>query len=193
MGMTVPFSELKPGSFINLNRTGGTGHAVVFLAFIDINGNDVSTYGSNVAGFRYYSSQGGKSNGGFDYRCAFFRNYGTPTLSNGCKRDTGVYEPDYQGYTYFNSGVMYMPSKWLRTSWSGSKNKGNGEFFDGPWDDAYSFFDDEWMDGRTLDDDLYTTWMRPNGIAPGEWVSNKEALVDVSPAPALNEESEAEE
>ena len=95
--------------------------------------------------------------------------------------------------TYFNSGVMYMPSKWLRTSWSGSKNKANGEFFDGPWDDAYSFFDDEWMDGRTLDDDLYTTWMRPNGIAPGEWVSNKEALVDISPAPALNEESEAEE
>ncbi|MBU1535246.1 thrombospondin type 3 repeat-containing protein, partial [Myxococcota bacterium] len=35
MGMNVPFEELVPGSMININRTTGSGHAVVFMAFLD--------------------------------------------------------------------------------------------------------------------------------------------------------------
>ncbi|MBO4350284.1 MAG: thrombospondin type 3 repeat-containing protein [Proteobacteria bacterium] len=68
MGMTVPFRELVPGSFINLNRTGGSGHAVVFLSFLDSNCKEYETYNDNVVGFKYFSSQGSGASGGLDYR-----------------------------------------------------------------------------------------------------------------------------
>ena len=52
------------------------------------------------------------------------------------------------------------------------------------------------MDGKTLDDDLRTTWMRPEGIKAGEWVSNSEAVVltpeESAAASSAEEESGAE-
>ncbi|MDX9723459.1 MAG: thrombospondin type 3 repeat-containing protein [Myxococcota bacterium] len=54
MGMTVPFEQLRPGSLINLNRTTGSGHAVIFLSFIDISGNESATHHDGVVGFKYY-------------------------------------------------------------------------------------------------------------------------------------------
>ena len=154
MGQTVPFSKLTPGSFINLNRTSGTGHAVIFLSFIDINGNDLPTYSSSVAGFRYYSSQGNATSGGFDYRCAIFSEHGSPTLGNDCaniKRDTGVL--NYQNnQKYLNTGIAYAPSKWHRTSWSDTGKvlrKGPA-----PWAGMESVFDEEYFDGVTIDDDV---------------------------------------
>lgn len=116
MGMTVPFKELSPGSFINLNRTSGSGHAVIFLSFIDISGKEYTTWNSNIIGFKYFSSQGGydAGSGGLDYRYAIFSKYGSPAMPY--KRDLNVIESDSQ--VYLNTGLMLAPSRWLRTSWS---------------------------------------------------------------------------
>ena len=116
MGMTVPFKELSPGALINLNRTTGTGHAVIFLAFIDKQGKEYTTWNAGVIGFKYFSSQGGYATGagGLDYRCAIFSQHGSPTMPY--KRDLKVIESDKQ--TTLNTGIMYAPTRWLRTSWS---------------------------------------------------------------------------
>jgi hypothetical protein len=144
MGMTVPFKELTPGSVINLNRTSGTGHAVVFLAFIDINGQELTTWDASVVGFRYFSSQGGydAGQGGLDYRYAVFDEYGSPQMPY--KRDLHViYSEDQQ---YLNTGMIYAPAYWLRTSWSDPiQNTAEGDVVE-------SVFDAEYFDGVTTDD-----------------------------------------
>lgn len=150
MGQTVPFSELKPGSFINLNRSSGSGHAVVFLSFLDAQGNKRSTYSSDVVGFMYYSSQGSKTNGGFDYRCAFWEDV-SRTLANDCAGISGDRAMNTQtNQDYLNTGMVYAPSKWLKTSWSPSKKlarKGPA-----PWAGLESVFDEEYFNGVTIDD-----------------------------------------
>ena len=122
MGMTVPFEELTPGSLINLNRTNGTGHAVVFLSFIDGQGNELPSHGADVVGFKYFSSQGGydAGAGGLDYRYAIFSQYGQPTMPY--KRDVNVIDSEDQ--KYLNTGVMYAPKRWLRASWSATSRAG---------------------------------------------------------------------
>lgn len=110
MGGNIPFEELKPGSFININRTNGTGHAVVFLSFIDINGEEYTEYNEDIIGFRYFSSQGGSDvgAGGLDYRYAIFEEFGTPEMPY--KRDTFIlFSEDQQ---ILNTGVMFMPEYW---------------------------------------------------------------------------------
>lgn len=116
MGMTVPFKELTPGSLINLNRTTKTGHAVVFLAFIDKSGKEYSSWNPAVVGFKYFSSQGGydAGKGGLDYRYAIFSQHGAPPMPY--KRDLNVIDSEDQ--KYLNTGVMYAPALWLATSWS---------------------------------------------------------------------------
>jgi hypothetical protein len=72
LGEELPFSALKPGDFVNFNRSTHTGHAVVFLGYLDKTGADVPAYGPAVAGFRYFSDQGkGKPDAGLGYRWAF--------------------------------------------------------------------------------------------------------------------------
>ena len=110
MGENVPFEQLQPGSFLNLNRTNGTGHAVVFLSFIDMDGNESAVWHDGVVGFKYFSSQGGLDvgAGGFDYRYAVFDAYGSPPMPY--KRDTGViYSTDTM---YLNTGMMFSPDHW---------------------------------------------------------------------------------
>ena len=115
IGRHARFSELTPGAFININRDNGSGHAVVFLGFIDANGKDVSTYGPSVAGLKYFSSQGkhGATGSGFGYRYAFFDKDGVPfcpTLASDMKRDCGIkFSKDY---TILNCGYMIMPAQW---------------------------------------------------------------------------------
>lgn len=147
MGMTVPFEELTPGSVLNLNRTTGSGHAVVFLAFLDLSGKEYASWNSNVVGFKYFSSQGGydPGAGGFDYRWAVFSTYGTPAMPG--KRDVNViYSTDQ---TYLNTGIVYAPWRWLRTSWSDPSAPRD---FDGP--EGESVFDPVYFDGKTIDDDV---------------------------------------
>ena len=148
MGMTVPFKELTPGSLINLNRTTGSGHAVIFLAFIDIKGKEYTSHNASVVGFKYFSSQGGYAvgAGGFDYRYAVFSKFGSPTMPY--KRDTKVVQSEDQ--KYLNTGVMYAPSRWLATSWS----KPAASPAMPPRQVIFSSFDAMRFDGRTVDDKL---------------------------------------
>jgi len=144
MGMTVPFEELTPGSLINLNRTNGTGHAVVFLSFIDITGAEHDTWNANVVGFKYFSAQGSYNagEGGLDYRYAVFDQHGSPSMPY--KRDLHVIESSDQ--LYLNTGIVYHPSRWLVTSWSDPiQNTAEHPVIE-------SVFDAEYFDGVTADD-----------------------------------------
>jgi hypothetical protein len=107
IGRQVHFAELEPGGFINLNRA-KSGHACVFLGYIDGNGNDVAAYGPTVAGFRYFSSQG-HDPGGFGYRWAFFDGH-CPALPEGKLRDCGVIRSDNP--KLLCCGHMIAPEHW---------------------------------------------------------------------------------
>lgn len=137
MGEPLPFEDLSPGSFLNLNRTTGTGHAVVFVAYIDAAGNRFDQWNSQVVGFLYFSSQGGYDvgAGGMDYRYAIFDDFGTPEMPY--KRDLGViYSTNPH---YLNTGMMWSPSRW-----DGQRSPGRPG--------SFSRFDEEVFDGMTADD-----------------------------------------
>lgn len=109
MGERVTFNRLKPGAFININRTNGTGHAVLFIGYIDKTGKLLDLYSDKVIGFRYYSSQGLKEagKGGLDYRNAIFSKFGCPNID---KKDCDVIYSDDQ--KMLNTGMMLHPSLW---------------------------------------------------------------------------------
>jgi hypothetical protein len=113
MGEEIRFSKLKPGAFINLNRNNNTGHAVVFLGYLDGNANPISVYGPAVKGFKYFSAQGTRDRGGFGYRYAFFEKNGCPVLSSSMRRDCGIIFSDSQ--VMLNTGQMFMPKNWNPT------------------------------------------------------------------------------
>lgn len=90
IGVQVPFDTLQPGDFINFNRENGSGHACVFLGYLDGVGRDLSSFGPNVAGFRYFSAQGrGSSDAGLGYRWAFFAGK-APAKLPGKRMDRGI-------------------------------------------------------------------------------------------------------
>ena len=142
MGENVAFQELRPGGFVNLNRTNGTGHAVVFLAFIDIEGNESPVHHDGVVGFKYFSSQGGfaEGNGGLDFRYAVFDQFGSPEMPY--RRDLHVIYRDNQ--VYLNTGLMWHPDRWTPVPRKPSDP-------DAP-DPDVSFFDPSYFTGRTTDD-----------------------------------------
>jgi hypothetical protein len=112
MGERVKFRDLEPGGFININRTTRTGHAVVFISFIDAKGRELPRYSEEVAGFKYFSAQGRamKGQGGFGYRHAFFSKHGCPAVP--FKRDCNVRFSDNPNV--LNVGQLLMPSEWKR-------------------------------------------------------------------------------
>jgi hypothetical protein len=138
MGENIPFTELKPGGFINLNRA-TTGHAVVFISFIDIYGHEYAEYNSNVIGFKYFSSQGGSDReyGGLDYRYAVFSDYGMPEMPY--LRDSGVIYSEDQDI--LNTGMMWNPTDWTAVN----QKPVSGDFVD-------STFDADYFNGITTDD-----------------------------------------
>ena len=146
MGENVPFEELTPGSFINLNRTNGTGHAVVFLAFIDDEGTEYESHNDDVIGFLYLSSQGRSTvgQGGLDFRYAIFDQFGEPEMPY--KRDLHIIYRESQHY--LNTGVMFHPSQWVSTIYT---RRANGLQFM-VWDEDVSAFDPVYFNGITADD-----------------------------------------
>jgi hypothetical protein len=110
MGHALKFKDMFPGAFLNLNRVNKTGHAVIFLSFLDSNGNEMPTYSGKVAGFKYFSSQGKEQDGGFGYRWAFFSNAGCPTLSPPKRRDCGIIRSEENGY--LAGGYVLSPKDW---------------------------------------------------------------------------------
>jgi hypothetical protein len=145
LGEQIAFERLEPGAFINLNRE-RTGHAVVFLGYIDSSGESVETYSTKVAGFKYFSSQGKLDNGGFGYRYAFFSDAGCPSLADGKKRDCGVIRSANQ--RFLNTGHMFSPKFWdakKRDQALAIFNATKGVVGDGLFDPMY-------FDGATTDD-----------------------------------------
>lgn len=146
MGKQVEFSKLQPGAFVNLNRQ-KTGHAVVFLGYLDNKGKEVQQFGPAVAGFKYFSSQGKpeKGNGGFGYRFAFFGDV-CPDLPAGQKRDCGVIRSTSQ--KMLNTGQMLHPKSWI------AKNRDQAVALFGATKGVYgeSAFDSSFFDGMTTDD-----------------------------------------
>ena len=117
IGRRVRFSELSPGSFVNINRTNKSGHAVVFLSYVDKVGNNLTAYSDAVAGFRYFSAQGvgRKPSAGFGHRIAFFTHSdGTRVCPertvDGTKRDCDVMYTLSQ--RYLNTGYLQSPKHW---------------------------------------------------------------------------------
>lgn len=109
MGREIGFQSLRQGDFVNLNRTTKSGHAVVFMGFLDGSGNDTSVPAA-IRGFKYFSLQGkGKPDAGFGYRWAFFE--GTcPTLSRERTRDCHVIRSNNP--VLLNTGRMNWPTDW---------------------------------------------------------------------------------
>jgi hypothetical protein len=112
MGERVPFRDLNPGDFLNFNRSNKTGHAVVFLGYIDKEGHILSKYeDSRVAGFKYFSSQGqGHPDGGLGYRWAFFEDAGCPALDDSRKRDCAILRTENNNYLV--GGFLRVPTAW---------------------------------------------------------------------------------
>ncbi len=166
MGENEPFEELKPGSFFGINRTTGSGHATIFLAFLDKYGHEYTTYPNDIEiiGFKYFSSQGGYDigNGGFDYRYAVFSKYQTSAY---CSANPGIcdsnnipimpYKRDaniimsvsngIQNQNYTNTGSMFSPHNWHWT-----RHKKYFEVMDNNVD--VSTFDSNYFNGVTTDD-----------------------------------------
>jgi hypothetical protein len=111
MGERVAFKDMTPGSFLNLNRDNGTGHAVIFLSYLDKDGNELKSFSAQVAGFEYFSSQGkGAPDGGLGYRWAFFSDKGCPTLPGNRKRDCGIIHSENSNLLV--GGYLKTPKAW---------------------------------------------------------------------------------
>jgi hypothetical protein len=115
VGHHLPFTQLTPGSFVNLNRTNGGGHAVVFMAYIDNQGRELPAYSDEVAGLKYFSSQGrsGAPGSGFGFKYGFFNVAGKPycpKLGGGKRVDCGIIYSFSQHL--LNSGYMLVPRAW---------------------------------------------------------------------------------
>jgi hypothetical protein len=71
VGQELDFKALRPGDFLSFDRGNGGGHSTIFIAYLDKNYTELSAFGPDVVGFKYYSAQGSGVSG-FAYRWAFF-------------------------------------------------------------------------------------------------------------------------
>lgn len=109
LGEELRFADLKPGDFVNFNRTNRSGHAVVFLGYLKRDLTVSSELTGDVVGFRYFSAQGkGKADAGFAYRDAFFDGF-CPSGST-MPRDCGVIRSNNR--VILNAGRMWAPQRW---------------------------------------------------------------------------------
>jgi hypothetical protein len=150
MGERIPFRELDPGDFLNFNRTNKTGHAVVFLGFIDRKGQLLPEYdATTVAGFKYFSSQGkDHPDGGLGYRWAFFSDVGCPTIGGDKKRDCGVLRTEIDNYLV--AGFLRSPTAWDQKKAADYILEGNE--IQNPALLQEGTFDSQYFTGRTTDD-----------------------------------------
>lgn len=121
MGERLKFNDLRPGDFANINRPAipgvrkkASGHAVVFLSFVDGAGKDISDPAA-AKGIRYFSHQG--STNGFAQKLGFFMQEGRyvcPTTASGSpSKDCGImFSRDQR---YLNLGRLWEPERWDAT------------------------------------------------------------------------------
>lgn len=144
MGEFVPFEKLQPGGFVNFNRNNESrsGHAVVFIGFIDVKGNLLTSYSSKVIGFKYFSAQGTSAvgNGGLDFRYAIFDQFGCPAMPG--KRDCQIIYS--KNRKYLNTGMMWHPNLWNKTRATLAQKASS--------DLGETVFNKEYFNGVTTDD-----------------------------------------
>ncbi|MEZ5997823.1 MAG: hypothetical protein R3B98_03940 [Hyphomonas sp.] len=109
LGLGVKFEEARPGDFVNFNRTGGSGHAAIFLGYVDSDGNPLESYGPDVAGFHYFSAQSSGVSG-LDYRNAFFSGHCPPNSAGKPRRDCSVIRSNNVGM--FSMARIFTPDHW---------------------------------------------------------------------------------
>jgi hypothetical protein len=120
MGQQKSFPQLQAGDFVNLNRASGSGHAVVFLGFLNRGESQPSAaHTDQTQGFRYFSAQGeGRRDGGFGYRNAYF--VGACPVPRGRDDDCNVLRKYVvkadgsvtQSQNFLNTGEMFAPGAW---------------------------------------------------------------------------------
>ena len=114
LGQQIAFDALQSGDFINFNRTNRTGHAVVFISYLESDGVAVKQYADSVVGFRYFSAQGrGKPDAGFGFRDAFFDGY-CPTTPTEYPKDCKIIRSNSK--TLLSAGRMAAPDAWNYTA-----------------------------------------------------------------------------
>lgn len=107
IGQEIAFENLRAFDFVNFDRKAGSGHAAVFLAYLDKDGNELPEFSDGVTGFKYFSAQGkGKPDAGFWYRWAYFSDKGCPDFVEGKPRDCGVLRRSV------HAGRMWHPKSW---------------------------------------------------------------------------------
>jgi hypothetical protein len=110
VGRQKDFSELNSGDVVNINRSNGTGHCVIFMNYLNARRESVSAYSDAVVGFRYFSAQGkGRPDGGFGYRYAFFN--GKAPRPRG-RDDDEFIMPQTTNQVLLNVGEMLHPRSW---------------------------------------------------------------------------------
>lgn len=117
IGEELPFSALIPGDFMNFNRI-RSGHAAIFISYIDKQNRYTTKYSKDVLGFQYFSAQGaGKPDAGLEYRDAYFG--AAPGKTAGGR----VADPNVRrsgDRLYLNGGRLWSPERW---DISGALNK----------------------------------------------------------------------
>lgn len=110
IGGEIGFGELRPGDFVNMNRASGSGHAAVFLGYINKDYGDEADFSNRVAGFKYFSAQGkGMPDAGFGYRWGFFEPMCPPTQADKRRDCRIIRSPDQK---ILNTGFMLHPRAW---------------------------------------------------------------------------------
>jgi len=144
MGEKHSVERWKPGDFVNFNRTNGTGHGVVFVSYIDKNGQELPAFGDDVVGFKYFSSQGKLTSGGLGYRYAFFAPL-CPILPSDKKRDCGVIRTSQS--RLLNGGSAWVPIAWNSATATSFLAAHRTRFFE-----AEGTFNSAYFTGKTTDD-----------------------------------------
>jgi len=110
IGEKVPFEKLLPGDLLAFSRR-KSGHAVVFLGYLDRQGKSIDVFdASRVVGFRYMSSQGqGLPVSGIGYRNAYFLGVQGPYRCDRNVEDCGVLR---RPSDYLNGGRLWIPERW---------------------------------------------------------------------------------
>jgi hypothetical protein len=110
LGKEKSFAELKAYDFVNLNRTSGSGHSVVFISYLDKDSKETPTYSPNVIGFHYFSAQGkGKADAGFSDRYAYFDGK-CPNDKINVPRDCGLIRSNNKAL--LDGGELWSPASW---------------------------------------------------------------------------------
>ena len=109
IGQSVKFEDAKPGDFIYFNRTGGSGHAAVFLGYMKSEYEMTEYFDEDVVGFRYFSSQS-SGEAGFDLRAAYFSGHCPSFRREDLLRDCTVIRS--RDPRFLSVGRLNEPNRW---------------------------------------------------------------------------------